>query len=97
PIIDYCLGSERCAIPVGTIRKTCEWFGILIDTDEGQKLLARAEPGDQRSTDDMFIVEGQYIEIPEAIDYKNTNRHNVKEVLNRLSGLPNLGFGNDPE
>lgn len=96
PIIDYCLGSERCAIPVGTIRKTCEWFGILIDTDEGQKLIARIEPGNQRSTDDMFIIEGQSIEIPDAIDSKNTNRENVKEILNRLSGLPNLGFGDDP-
>jgi len=28
PIIDYCLGSERCAIPVGVIRETCEWFGV---------------------------------------------------------------------
>ncbi|VVN73639.1 hypothetical protein PS689_00583 [Pseudomonas fluorescens] len=97
PIIDYCLGSERCAIPVGTIRKTCEWFGILIETDEGQKLLARAEPGDQKSTNDMFIIEGQSIEIPEAIDGKNTNRDNVKEVLNRLSGLPNIGYGDTPE
>lgn len=97
PIIDYCLGSERCAIPVGTIRKTCEWFGILIDTDEGQKLLARAEPGDQKSTNDMFIIEGQSIEIPNAIDAKNTNRDNIKEVLNRLSGLPNLGYGDGQE
>jgi len=96
PIIDYCLGSERCAIPVGTIRKTCEWFGILIDTDEGQKLLARTEPGNQRTTDDMFIIEGEFIEIPESIDNKNTNRQNVKEILNRLSGLPNIGFGDDP-
>ncbi|MGT3070678.1 DUF3732 domain-containing protein [Pseudomonas putida] len=96
PIIDYCLGSELCAIPVGTIRKTCKWFGILIDTDEGQKLLARTEPGNQRSTDDMFIIEGESVEIPEAIDYKNTNRNNVKDVLNRLSGLPNIGFGDDP-
>ncbi|WPE25773.1 hypothetical protein PshuTeo1_14820 [Pseudomonas hunanensis] len=96
PIIDYCLGSELCAIPVGTIRKTCKWFGILIDTDEGQKLLARTEPGNQRSTDDMFIIEGESIEIPEAIDYKNTNRNIVKDVLNRLSGLPNIGFGDDP-
>jgi len=36
PIIDYCLGSDKCAIPVGVIRENCEWFGILIDTLEGQ-------------------------------------------------------------
>jgi hypothetical protein len=95
PIIDYCLASERCAIPVGTIRKTCAWFGVLVDTDEGKKLIARAEPGNQRSTDDMFIVEGREIEIPECIDRKNTTRDAVKEKLSRLSGLPNIGFGED--
>lgn len=95
PIIDYCLASERCAIPVGTIRKTCAWFGILVDTDEGLKLLARAEPGNQRSTDDMFILEGERVEIPDNITKKNANRDGVKEILNRLSGLPNMGFEGD--
>ncbi|VVO01666.1 DUF3732 domain-containing protein [Pseudomonas fluorescens] len=95
PIIDYCLASERCAIPVGTIRKTCAWFGILVDTDEGLKLLARAEPGNQRSTDDMFILEGERVEIPDKITKKNANRDGVKEILNRLSGLPNMGFEGD--
>ncbi|WP_197423798.1 hypothetical protein [Novosphingobium sp. CCH12-A3] len=47
PIIDYCLASDKCAIPVGVIRENCSWFGIVIDTVEGQKLLARREPGDQ--------------------------------------------------
>lgn len=95
PIIDYCLASDSCAIPVGTIRKTCAWFGILIDTEEGKKLIARAEPGDQKSTNDMFIVEGREIEIPERIDRKNTTRDTVKEKLSLLSGLPNIGFGED--
>lgn len=95
PIIDYCLASENCAIPVGTIRKTCAWFGILIDTEEGKKLIARLEPGNQKSTDDMFIVEGREIEIPERIDRKNTTRDAVKEKLSLLSGLPNIGFGED--
>ncbi|VVO64147.1 DUF3732 domain-containing protein [Pseudomonas fluorescens] len=95
PIIDYCLASEKCGIPVGTIRNTCGWFGLLVDTDEGLKLFARAEPGKQRSTDDMFALEGDQISIPERIEGKNTNRSSVKDILNRLSGLPNLGFGDD--
>lgn len=95
PIIDYCLASEKCAIPVGTIRNTCAWFGLLVDTDEGLKLLARAEPGKQRSTDDMFVLEGEQLSIPEKILGKNSNRNSVKDILNRLSGLPNLGFGDD--
>ncbi|WP_292528801.1 hypothetical protein, partial [Mesorhizobium sp.] len=46
PIIDYCLASGKCSIPVGTIRKSCSWFGIIVDTLEGKKLLARREPGE---------------------------------------------------
>ncbi|MHC8342821.1 DUF3732 domain-containing protein [Pseudomonas sp. RT6P73] len=95
PIIDYCLGSEGCAIPVGTIRLTCAWFGILIETGEGLKLLARAEPGNQKSTDEMFILEGESLTVPSKISKKNTNRSGVKDILNRLSGLPNMGFQGD--
>src|SRR4051794_757117 len=50
PIIDYCLGSGKCTIPVGTIRDVCSWFGIVFDTLEGKKLFARREPGDQKQT-----------------------------------------------
>ena len=32
PIIDYCLGAGTCSIPVKTIRKYCEWFGVVVAT-----------------------------------------------------------------
>lgn len=92
PIIDYCLGSERCAVPVTTIRDACSWFGIVVATSEGEKLLARREPGDQQSTGDMFLLEGQTVEIPHALPEKNTNVDAVKRMLDRLAGLSNLGF-----
>jgi len=92
PIIDYCLGSDKCAIPVGVIREHCSWFGILIDTVEGQKLLARREPGDQKDTGDMFILEAPQLEIPAIIGGKTTNVDTVKAMLNRLSGLSSLDF-----
>ena len=95
PIIDYCLGADKCAIPVGVIRQACAWFGIVVNTSEGQKLLARREPGDQQSTGDMVLIEGVKVEVPQRIDEKNTNADAVKEMLNRLSGLTNLAF--DPE
>src|SRR5438876_2817803 len=71
PIIDYCLGADKCAIPVETIRNACSWFGVLVQTSEGQKLFARREPGEQKSTGDMFLLEGDKIEIPQAIGGKN--------------------------
>lgn len=92
PIIDYCLGSSTCSIPVNTIRKYCEWFGIVVATDQGDKLLARREPGTQRSTDDMFLMEADSItEVPARI-VKNTNAEAVKRLLDDLAGLSKLDF-----
>lgn len=90
PIIDYCLGSEKCAIPVGVIREACSWFGVLVDTLEGQKLLARREPGDLKASGEMLLLEGPVVEVPPVITEKNQNVDYVKAVLNRLSGLSNL-------
>ncbi|RYY02284.1 MAG: DUF3732 domain-containing protein [Gammaproteobacteria bacterium] len=95
PIIDYCLASKNCKIPVGVIRDTCAWFGLLVTTQEGQKLFARREPGDQKSTEDMYIIEGIKIDIPEAIVNKNSSTRSAKAIFDRLAGLGNLGF--DPE
>lgn len=92
PIIDYCLGSDRCSIPVRTIRDSCSWFGVVLATAEGDKLLARREPGDQQSTGDMFLLEAPEIAIPRAIPDKNTTVEAVKRLLDRLAGLSNLGF-----
>ena len=92
PIIDYCLGADKCAIPVGVIRENCGWFGIVVDTVEGQKLIARREPGDQQSTGDMLLREAPEVELPDHIDEKNTNADAVKGMLNRLAGLTSLEF-----
>jgi flagellar biosynthesis chaperone FliJ len=92
PIIDYCLCSDKCAIPVGVIRESCSWFGIVVDTVEGQKLLARREPGNQRDTGDMFLLEAPEIAVPTRIAEKTTNIDVVKSMLNRLAGLTALGF-----
>jgi hypothetical protein len=92
PIIDYCLASEKCSVPVGVIRENCAWFGIVVDTIEGQKLLARREPGDQQSTGDMVLIEGLQVDVPDRIVGKNANLDTVKASLNRLAGLTNLGF-----
>lgn len=92
PIIDYCLGADKCAIPVGVIRESCSWFGVLIETIEGQKLLARREPGDQQQTGDMYVEEGPELRIPHKILERNTTADAVKSSLNRLAGLTSLDF-----
>lgn len=95
PIIDYCLGAERCAIPVGKVRDACSWFGIVIDTPRGQMLLARREPGAQKSTGDMYMVEGATVTVPSSTPAKNTTAEAVKHVLDEMSALTKLDFDVD--
>ena len=97
PIVDYCLGSGRCAIPVGVIRDACSWFGVVVETVEGEKLFARREPGDQRQTGDMYILESDKVEIPKSIDERNSNSDVAKSILDRVAGLSQLGFDPDSE
>lgn len=93
PIIDYCLGSSKCTIPVDTIRNACSWFGVLFCLDNEQMLLCRREPGNQIATGDMFILRGKEIEIPQIISANTT----VKEVNNLLNELFQMSFLNlDP-
>jgi len=95
PIIDYCLASGKCSIPVGTIRDACSWFGILVQTVEGQKLLARREPGDAKQTGDMMLLEGEEIAVPAEEPTKNITADSVKRMLDRLATLSNLDMEPD--
>ncbi|PIT13223.1 DUF3732 domain-containing protein [Snodgrassella alvi] len=44
PIIDYCLGSSKCAIPAGIIRDSVQWFGIIVDIQNDKYIIAREKP-----------------------------------------------------
>lgn len=91
PIIDYCLGSNKCTIPIGTIRDTTEWYGVLIDVGVSRILLARRDPGNQESTGDMYFEEALDIQIPNTVE-KNSNIAAIKKRFNELAGLPALDF-----
>lgn len=92
PIVDYCLGSDSCSIPVSTIRDRCSWFGIILSTQRGQLLLARREPAELRSTGDMFVLEGVKVEPPQVAPLKNTTAEQVKRLLDERAGLTMLDF-----
>ncbi len=73
-------------IPVGIIRSSCEWFGVLLDLDGEQILLCRKEPEEQQSTGDMYLIRDTKVEIPNVIE-KNTNYKAVKNMLNELFSI----------
>lgn len=94
PIIDYCLGADKCTIPVDTIRNATAWFGVLISLDGGQILLCRKEPGQRASTGEMYILRGNELSIPEKVT-ANTTLDEVKNVLNELFSISFLAV--DPQ
>lgn len=89
-IIDYVLGSGKCAIPVGLIRQKCEWYGMLIDLEHGEMLVARRDPDEQQSTGDMFIQEGKSLTIPRRIPDKNINVEAFKDKMDQFAGIPKI-------
>lgn len=95
PIIDYCLCSSSCSIPVGIIRDACSWFGIVAALKNGEILLARQNPGLQKQTGNMFVLEGESVVIPGIITDSNENTVGVKQRLSELSGLPMLDYGEE--
>lgn len=96
PIIDYCLGSKECTIPVNTIRDACSWFGVIVDAGEYEMLFARPEPGMKKSTDDMMFIMDKKIEVPE-IPQRNNNRDRVCRTLDELAKITFLEINNEED
>jgi hypothetical protein len=93
PIVDYCLGSDKCAIPVGEIRDHAEWFGIVVKMPHAEMLLARRNPGLQAQTSEMYFDMGPQVLVPEALnDLPTTNAETVVAQLNQLAQLPSLSL-----
>lgn len=95
PIIDYCMGSDKCSIPVGEIRNTTAWFGVILLVPGCQILLGRRNPEEQSSTDDMFMVQEQDVQIPATAPDRNCSVPAVVSRLNELAGMPSLSVGDD--
>lgn len=103
-IIDYCLGSEKCSIPVGLIRDVTGWFGLHLQLPNTQMIVARRNPERQQSTSDIYWSEGISLVIPPVIPEKNARVEDLKNRLNQIAFLPslelsaeeNVGFGGRP-
>lgn len=89
-IIDYCLGSSKCSIPVGIIRDNVTWFGLHLQLPDTQMLIARPSPGQQKEPDNYFIHEAKTVSVVD-VPYKNGRRDDFVNRLNELARLPQLG------
>ena len=88
-IIDYCLASKNSYIPIGLIRESVSWFGILIEIKGNKLLIARKSPLDGKVSNEMFISEDSS-NIPSELE-SNCNYRDVINLLNErclISDLP---------
>jgi hypothetical protein len=97
-IVDYCLGSSKCAIPTGRIRETTSWFGVVLKTPAKEILIARRNPEMQVETSDSYLQEGKPITIPERLeDLPKTSMASIIAYLNDVTGLPALALSGGDE
>ncbi|SHM70257.1 AAA family ATPase [Chryseobacterium polytrichastri] len=106
-IIDYCLGSSECDIPVGTIREKVDKFAIYVMLGSQSIFLARDCPGNDNKVSDvmyMYEVQGKGDNpslntnewIKDAGKYK-TNREKVKNFLSVKAGFENISINDEPQ
>ena len=88
PIIDYCLCSTQCKIPLGKIRNSCSWFGALLGTQQGDILLARRSPSEGKASSEVLFLTGSEAKIPEMIEAGNISISDARKKLNTLFEFP---------
>ncbi|MDL2282524.1 DUF3732 domain-containing protein [Parabacteroides sp. OttesenSCG-928-G06] len=99
-IIDYCLGSTDCNIPIGEIRDKVDKFAIHIALDESNVFIARDCPQlSNKTTDTMYFYEVEKKGdnpslntnewINNAEEYR-VSRDIVKDYLGQHAGLENI-------
>jgi hypothetical protein len=91
-IVDYCLGSSTCNIPIGPIRDVVDWYALRLQFSSSQVFIARKSPPPNRQTTNVaFWHEAREVEILDAIPQQNTTIEAVEAYINSKLGIsPNL-------
>lgn len=88
PIIDYCLASSDCHIPIDTIRDYASWYGVVIRTVSEQLLIARRVPDGNKTSNDFYVNRGELSSVPAVVQTENSTASDVRNLLNSISAVP---------
>lgn len=101
-IIDYCLGSKDCNIPIGTIRNYVDKYALNINLGNRSLFVARDNPDGFGKTYMYYEIytdelPGNFTlqEWPANADEFRTNREDLKTYLGNLAGLENISEKGD--
>ena len=88
-IVDYCLGSSKCAVPDGPIRSTVEWYALRLSLNGHQVFVARRAPKNgKHSSGEVYFATADEVSIPAKGDLTaTTNIDAVEQLLSRAAGI----------
>ncbi|WDF52695.1 DUF3732 domain-containing protein [Paenibacillus sp. KACC 21273] len=95
PIIDYCLASSDCSIPIDTIRDHTSWYGVVFQTEADQILIAREVPTGNKVSNKFYFTREKLIIVPLEIKESNENSEGIKHILNTISSVPYFPLGEE--
>lgn len=95
PIIDYCLGASRCAIPVGIIRECVDWFGLVVCIGDASFLIARRTPGNRQASNEFYLRPFE-VEWPDKLSATH-NDQQFRQAFNNLVRLTNAPLSSGEE
>lgn len=88
-ILDYCLGSNNCHIPLGIIREKVAWYAIRLVLDDGELFVARKNPAPGKKTSYEIFLDTQQGVSPETHEDldANSNLDGLRKVLSSAVGI----------
>ena len=102
-IIDYCLGSRHCNIPIGIIRDSVDKFAVYLELEDHNLFLAR-DSHDSKESSVMYMApiknRGEYTIfnsnswIAQKEEFQ-TNRDEIVKYLEGVAGFENLSQKDD--
>ncbi|MBV1911885.1 MAG: DUF3732 domain-containing protein [Kangiellaceae bacterium] len=97
PIIDYCLASSDCNIPIDTIRDHASWYGVVFQTESEEILICRCVPEGNKASNEFYLLRGEAISVPPVINAPNEKTDGVKNILNSISSVPYFSLSGDED
>ena len=88
-ILDYCLGSKNCHIPLGVIREKVAWYAVRLILDDGELFVARKNPDSGKKTSFEIFLDTQPEASPEtqAELNANSNLDGLRKILSAAVGI----------
>lgn len=88
-IVDYCMGSEECHIPLGVIREKVDWYAIRVLAGSSSLFVARRNPAPGRkSSAEIYIDFQDRDEVPKKDNLiANSNTDGLRKTLGSLVGI----------